>query len=181
MGEDDIKEIEDSDDNLIALSGKDTENITFRLIVLRAIEEARIQGSKEMTKGGEIDTILNGQKVKITIPDQRKKFKECVEVLHDLLAYYINDKDDEDFRQIRNNTEQDYENCYGNYLLIERQTNFLEHAKKTKKIPLSPEGKNLLDIYEDMVVYRYRQKYRKLISIFKKNKDLKSISEAKAY
>lgn len=179
---DDIEMIEDSDDNLIALSGKDTEKLTFRLSVLRAIELARVEGSKEMIKGGEVTMLIKGQPMRINNKDQRKIFQGCIETLYDLLDYYIKEEDYEEFKEIEESIQEDYNTCFDNFILTEKEKQSKDLAEKIQQIPPgAPQSDYYLQTFQNMLVKRYREKFRLLIKIFKKNKDLKSISESKAY
>ena len=59
---------------------------SYREIVLEAIEKCRIEGSKQMTKGGEY-MLENG--IVITAPDQRQIYIYCVEALYGLLFFIV--------------------------------------------------------------------------------------------
>ena len=65
---------------------------SFRDVVLRAIEKIRLEGSKEMTKGGEITQMFDGEPVVITIPNQRNIYIQSINTFYDLLVNFFDEK-----------------------------------------------------------------------------------------
>jgi hypothetical protein len=153
------------------------ESIQFKDIVLRAMEKCRIEGSKEMTKGGRTSIFsreLNSF-IPITIPDQRKVYQQCIEQLFNLLFFYFDDIAKEKVKDIRKNIEDSYTNNLNNYLKAEIYVPFKLLAEKTRIIQSGKEsgiGLFFISRHEDEILSLYNRLYMELIMLFKRKKDL---------
>lgn len=61
------------------------EGVTIKTIVLKQYEKCCTEGSKEMTGGGVINRIINGQLIELAVPNQREIFINSVEMLNIVL------------------------------------------------------------------------------------------------
>lgn len=145
----------------------------FKAIVIKAIEKCRLEGSKEMVKGGEIKTIINGVPIVTTIPNQRKVFINCVMSLYDLLLFYFDDIANSNiqplFEKINGLPNKHLE------IYLERETNedLKEYSERTKYI--SPQAflyEETLENIEEERLILFREIYRELILLFKRKNDL---------
>ena len=69
--------------------GSKDRSISYKDIVLRAIEKCRVEGSKEMSRGGQkliFSKELNDW-IPINLPDQRQLYKQTILQLYDLLIF----------------------------------------------------------------------------------------------
>ena len=145
----------------------------FKEVVLRAIEKCRIEGSKEMTKGGEITQLIEGQPVVVTIPNQRKIFMESVETLYDLLYFYFD-------KEVKDNTDkymEAIEDIYGEYLekyiQTEQDPMLSQIARTTELIPgESSLREPMIQAMDDFKLRCWRIIFRELILLYKRKKEL---------
>jgi len=140
---------------------------------MRAIEKCRVEGSKEMRKGGDVRQNLNGQIVTLTIPDQRNVYMESVESLYDLLEYFF---DEEATKNINELDEQ----IKTSHLFFLNKIKDLEKNVREKQIiesgifPQSIMGNGMKHQWIENKVLFYRKKFRLLFSLFKRKNELSS-------
>jgi len=171
---------------------KKDETKTYRQIVLEAIEKCRIEGSKQMTKGGEY-LMENG--MIISAPDQRQVYINCVETLFSLLSFTFdkeaednlkcllnlyednpNGKKDEDIfgvlaLQIKN-LQQKY---FDKYLIKEWWQPYVEQAKKEGRMvegDRTTTAQFLTQQREDEKLRLYRKVFVELTLLFKRKNEL---------
>lgn len=80
-------EVEDGEN----YKGGDVPSIT--LIAMEQYRRCMIEGSKEMSRGGQVNKFHKGQMIAVDIPDQREVFINCVKMLEILLIPEIIKKD----------------------------------------------------------------------------------------
>jgi hypothetical protein len=180
--EDDFKTMPPNDeefqevDNQSFFSGKN-DNISFKDIILRAIEKVRIEASKEMVKGGErliFSKDLNDY-IPITLPDQRKLYEQSIILLHDLLLWYFDENAIKTFKEIENNIENAYKKHFDEYLLKEYWIPYKQTAEQSGLIQTgqySNVGAYFVQKYEDYVFNQYRKMFQELILLYKRKNDL---------
>jgi len=152
------------------VSDKDKSNLTFKEIVLKAIENCRIEGSKQMVKGGEVTVLVEGQPTRVTQRDQRKVFEEATETLYDLLNYYIKDK--KILEDLEDKKQKEYDSLLKNYKEITPNERLKTIASKGT-FPRDPSSEYFLQLFEDFKISLVREKFRFLIKVFKTNNELK--------
>jgi len=161
------------------ISDKNKERLTFREIVLKAIENCRIEGSKHMVKGGEVTVLVNNQPMRITKEDQRKVFSETVKTLYDLLEYYLNKKERKglkgDIKDIETLKRKKYDKLLNNYILFETNIK-LKKVAEQGFFPKCELTEFYKQEYEDYKVELTRKEFRILIKLFKDEDELKQIS-----
>jgi len=201
MDLDDYTPMNDNDDSIIGLSGRDKEKLTYREIALRGIEECRIQGSKEMVRGGEVKVVVNGQQMTMTKPDQRKLYMEVVDSLYDLFYYYIKkvekkiEKEEEDtddkkktkekkpnaFEKINMEIAEVYKGLVDKFIKSEPTPKDKKYAEEVGMFPPTPNGTYFSEMFQDTKLKIYRKKFRLLLKVFKDSNELKSIIDLKPY
>jgi hypothetical protein len=153
------------------------ETIAFKDIVIRAIEKIRIEGSKEMVRGGQrviFSKELNDY-IPITIPDQRKLFSQSVIILYDLLIWYFDDEAKDKLKELNDNIDNAYNKFLEEYLIKEYWVPYRDLANRTKIIQVGDKsnvGSFLLQQYEDYIFKQYRQMFQELILLYKRKNDL---------
>ena len=153
------------------------ETIAFKDIIIRAIEKVRIEGSKEMVKGGQrviFSRELNDY-VPITIPDQRKLYEQSIIILYDLLIWYFDDEAKEKLNKLNDNIETAYNKFLEEYLIKEYWIPYKDLANRTKIIQTgekSSVGAFILQQYEEYIFNQYREIFQELILLYKRKNDL---------
>lgn len=144
----------------------------FRDIVLRAIEKCRVELSKEMKRGGEIKTLVEGQPVTVTIPDQRKIAIETIKTLKNLLLFHFDDKMEKAILNgdiLLKGIDDKY---LGIYLIMETDSKAKRQTEQTKMITNTQIGKYILDKIDDKKLEVYRLLFEEMILLFKRQNEL---------
>lgn len=148
---------------------------SFRDVVLRAIEKIRIEGSKEMTKGGEITQIIDGDPVVITIPNQRNIYIQSINTFYDLLVNFF----DEEFKKNTKDyiegieTDKTYKDIFQQYLKEELDPYLKQEAKRTQLISEESEFREMaFKSMDDLKMIYHRKIFQELILLFQRKKEL---------
>lgn len=153
------------------------EGLEFKDIVIRAIEKCRIEGSKEMTKGGQT-TIFSKELnawMPINIPDQRKIYQQSIEQLHNLLIFYLDVDAIKRISAIRLKLQNAYSIVLKEYLEKENWIPYKQNAMRTGVIQSGKDssiGLFFIDKYESEILNLYNSFYQELVLLFKRKKDL---------
>lgn len=161
--------------------GKKEEGISFKQIVLRGIEKCRIEGSKEMTKGGQkmIYSRELSDWIPMNLPDQRKVWEQTIKQLHDLLLFYFDKTAKENIPRINEEIKNAYKIFYEQYLESENWIPYKEVSEQTKTITTGKQssvGSHYIQLYEEYVFEKYREMYQELLLLFKREKELSNVS-----
>ena len=152
------------------------EPATFKEIIVRAFEKCRQEGMKEMTKGGEMKEMFNGEIITRTIPNQRKIFIECVELLDTLMRSHYDKKAEEEISKLYELSHKLFENYLNVYTDEEQDDNLKEYALKTNSLPASVEGRIEKDRLEI-----YRLMFKELVQLFYRKNELSKKRTLGAY
>lgn len=152
------------------------EPATFKEIIVRAFEKCRQEGMKEMTRGGEIKQVINGEVVIKTIPNQRKIFIECVELLDSLMRFHYDKEAESEMEKLYGLSNNLFKNYLEEYLKGESDSNFKERAKKTNSLPNEIENQ----IEEDKLEI-YRLMFKELVQLFYRKHELSKQRTVGAY
>lgn len=162
--------------------GKKDETLTFKTIILRAVEKCRLEMSKEMNKGGTSQVFDRNINTYITInqPNQQKLWQQCVMALHDLLLGKFDKKAIETIGKIDESIKNAYQRYYEEYLKREIWIPYKQQSQITKIITIgekSAVGTHLTHEYEDYVFSLYRKMYQELILLYSMNDRLNEMNK----
>lgn len=149
------------------------EPTTFKDIIIRAIEKCRLEGMKEMTKGGEIKDFINGEIIVRTIPNQRKTFTSCVQTLQILLSPHY-DKDAEvNIKELEDNLGDIFPAYLEKYVIGETNDFYKDYAEKTGEIhPKAFYYEKVYDEVEEKQTLIYKMIFKELILLFIRQREL---------
>lgn len=151
---------------------KDKE-ISYKQIVLRAIEECRKQGSRQMKRGVEVFIKdKNGNFIPQQLDDQRKVWKECVFQLECLLLFAF-DKEAED--KI-NKCKENIQKIHNKYLQVYLNSETFIPYKKWSQMsgqyhPSSQLTPQFIQYEEEEILNQWRTIYQELLILYKKRKN----------
>lgn len=149
---------------------------TFKEIIVRAFEKCRQEGMKEMTRGGEIKQIINGEVVIKTIPNQRKIFIECVELLDSLMRFHYDKIAEDKMEELYNLSNNLFKQYLESYLGGDSDDNSKDYAKKTNSLPNKIE-----DQIEKDKLELYRLMFKELVQLFYRKHELSKQRTVGAY
>jgi len=162
-------------DSSYGLYGK--EENSYKLIVLRAIEECRKQWCKELTRGGRSSVFskeLNSW-IPVTIPDQRKVNIQVTLGLKDLLIGKFDPLATKNITEIELRIKNSPNKFFNEYLIREYWQPYIEIAKRTGLIQTGEKsnvGHYMQEQFEDYVLECYRLLYQELITLFLRKNQL---------
>jgi len=156
------------------------DKMTFRDIVISAIELCRVEGSKEMTKGGQANVFSKEMNswISVNVPDQTKVFQQTVEQLYNHLAYHFDKEAKDKIEQIRKDIDNSYLVHLKKYIEIEEWIPYKERAKKIGAIQTGKDsgiGVFYLSLYEAEVLKLYNKLQRELIFLFERVGELRTV------
>lgn len=160
--------------------GTKNNSITFKDVVMRAIEKCRQEGSKEMTKGGQkivFSKDLNDW-IPVNIPDQRKLYQQTIIQLYDLLLWYFDKTANKNIGQIENNIQGAYKKYFDNYIKAEYWEPYKEQAIQSGIIKTgnsSDVGIFYVQQFEEYVFNQYRKMFQELILLYKRKRELSNV------
>ena len=157
--------------------GRKEESVTFKDIVLRALESCRLEWSKEMTKGGQKQIFSKEMNdwVVVSIPDQRRICEQVTKTLYDLLFFYFDKTATDKITDIEKNMSEAYKKFFDDYIKHEYWEPYIEDSKQSGVIRTgasSNVGYYYVQSYEDFIVESWRLIYRELILLFKRKNEL---------
>jgi|TARA_Y100000310_G_scaffold152812_1_gene152247 hypothetical protein len=160
--------------------GKKTDS--YPEVILRAIENCRIELSKEMTKGGEVETIHHGNPITITIPDQRKKAIQTVKVLKNLMYYEFDEIMFKKFKKAIELINESKKVFFKKYLVMENDMKLKRVAEASGMIMKSKMGNYIndeienykLEVYQDII-------FQELLLLFKRKNEFSKTNIVNAY
>ncbi len=164
-------------DGMSYFGGGKNQGITFKDIVLRAIEKCREEWGKELTRGGESSVFsseLNSW-LPVSIPDQRKVDQQVTLALKDLLLYYFDETAKTQMKRIEQAIKDAPNKFYELYLQKEYWQPYKEAAAVSKLIQTgdnSNVGHFINQQFEDYIFECYRIMYQELILLFKRKNEL---------
>ncbi len=152
------------------------EPATFKEIIVRAFEKCRQEGMKEMTRGGEIKQVINGEVVIRTVPNQRKIFIECVELLDSLMRFHYDKIAEEEISKLYDLSNNLFEKYLESYLKGNSDNNSKEYAINTNSLPRIIE-----DQIEKDKLEIYRLMFKELVQLFYRKHELSKQRTAGIY
>lgn len=180
------EELDNIDSEGINYYGKKNESITFKDIVLRAIETCRKEGSKEMSKGGQ-KTIFSKEindYITINLPDQRKLYQQSILALYDLLLWYFDDDAKKIMQTIESNMQNAYKKFFDDYIKRETWEPYRDMAMRSGIIKTGKDsdvGIHYLHLYEEYIASLYRKMYQELILLYKRKNELSNVTRTRYY
>lgn len=152
------------------------EPATFKEIIVRAFEKCRQEGMKEMTRGGEIKQVINGEVVIRTIPNQRKIFIECVELLDSLMRFHYDTKAEDEMEKLYTLSNELFKEYFDSFIAGESDNHAKDFAKKTHSLPHDIE-----DQIEKDKLELYRLMFKELVQLFYRKHELSKQRTVGAY
>lgn len=193
LSEDDL----DNSGNFESPYYKKDKTKTYREIVLEAIEKCRVEGSKQMKKGGQY---MTPEGLVMTAEDQREVFINSVEILFDLLFFtfdddaeekleglqdiYENEIKDENLGELPKKIKELTQRYFDKYLSKEWYIPYIEQAKKEGRMvegDKSGVAPFLTQQKEDERRALYRKVFIELILLFKRKNELSGKRKLGAY
>jgi hypothetical protein len=166
--ENDFVDTEDDDFNYLNWGNKKVSE--YKEIVLRAIEECRVQESKPMQNN------MSGMKTKggmrMEVVDQQKVFSQCVDAFDDLMLRYYDKEVKENMKKIETEKDDKFKLFIKISQEQERNTKIKEIAKVLTSFPDSPIGKYYEEKFNIYLYTSQRMKYRELLLLFARRNDL---------
>ena len=149
------------------------EPATFKEIIIRAFGKCVQEGMKEMTRGGEIKEVINGEIIVRTIPNQRKVYINCIKSYYDLMTFFFDEISDKNIKKLKESISEISPKWFKSYLKDETDDDLIEYANTTGRI--SPRA-YYFDYISDMMeldeVEVWREIFRELNLLFKRKKEL---------
>jgi len=75
-----------------------SDEVSIKEIALKLFQKALAEGSKEMTQGGIVKRVVEGQTIEIIAPNQREIFVNSVQAIHCVLVPHIESCRDDDVK-----------------------------------------------------------------------------------
>lgn len=141
-------------------------------IIISQIDKTAQEFSKEMKRGFQYEDTVNGQKVIVTVPDQRKLAINHVKTLHNLMICHFDDEMNKIDIKLNKEIKELEKSWFERYLIMERDPRNKRTATNTKIIQRGQAGDDCNQRYMDEQVEIYRMMFKELILLFKRRNEL---------
>lgn len=145
---------------------------SFKEIILKAIEKCRIEWSKDYRRGGTYNVQTKNGVLPVYFPDQREIDMNVTENLNDLLLFYFDDKCEKNIGDIRERMKE----SKGVYLQEQKdyRTQALSSSKNPRSVNYDSADNKAYADYVHRLTNLYREMFRELILLFKRENELSS-------
>lgn len=160
------------EENFITNPYKKEEKKSLAEVIISQIDACRIEFSKEMKEGFKHEQFVNGQKITVVVPDQRKTAINHTRTLYDLLLFFFDKEIKDNLKElIEARNKHDAKNMQF-YLKVERMPRHREAAKLTGRFPKGELGGSCEDQALNIEVDYFRNVFQQLVLLFKRRREL---------
>ena len=154
----------------------------YRDIVLDTIKQIEMINTKQLKSAGTVYTQEGGQMIKVELEDTKKIYRQLIDFLEDLMLRYFDDVVGKKLKVIEEELGKKYKVLLDLYIKTEPKRIAREHAKINKMFPINnPNTRPFEEKYEDYKQESYRKRFRELMLLFARKRDLSGKRIASVY
>jgi len=154
----------------------------FRDIVLDTIKQLEMINTKQLKTTGTVYEEQNGQLIKIELEDTKKIYRQLIDFLEDLMLRYFDDEVEKKLKLIEEELNKKFKVLLDLYISVESKVYDKNFAKTNNMFPINnPKTKSFEEKYDDYKQETYRKKFRELMLLFARKRDLSGKRIASVY